>query len=247
MNITIVLPTYNEEKNIENLLRQLNQIRVPGYSLSVLIVDDNSPDGTGERVNAFMKQYSNVYLLSRVSKLGIGSAYVAGFVYAIETLKADYILQMDADLSHSPEYIPMLIAKLADGYNVVIGSRYTQGGSVAKDWPKIRYMNSKICNYWTKWILSLHSVKDRTAGFKIIDAAFIRNMQLSNFFTPNYSFQIALLYALYLQNARIVEVPIVFRQRSQGYSKMRPLDTIELLWHAIRLRNMQKGRLLYEC
>lgn len=244
-NIVIVIPTYNEIQTIIKLIREIGELSIRDYQLSVLVVDDNSPDGTANAVHTYASNHKYVYLLSRPEKNGIGAAYIAGFNHAISALGADYVMQMDADYSHSPSHIRSLLEKLSEGYSVVIGSRYTQGGKITKDWPKIRLANSKVCNYWTQWVLGIKDIDDCTSGFKIIEVSLLKRVRFELYFAHNYSFQIVLLYSLLLQQPKITEVPITFQLRTHGHSKMVPKDTAELLWHVIRLRVSKRHRLVH--
>ena len=213
MNTIIVTPTYNERKNIEELL---NTIFTIDSNYHVLVVDDNSPDDTGAIVKELQSNYSNLHLLSRVKKEGLGSAYVAGFKYALKG-NYDKIVQMDADMSHDPKDVVSLISEL-DNSDVVIGSRYISGINVV-NWPIRRLIISYGANIYTRLITGL-PVKDATGGFKCWKREVLESLDLDNVRSQGYSFQIEMTYRAWLQNFKIKEVPIIFVDRTIGESKM---------------------------
>ena len=213
MNTIIVTPTYNERKNIEELL---NTIFTIDSNFHVLVVDDNSPDDTGTVVKELQSNYSNLHLLSRVKKEGLGSAYVAGFKYALKG-NYDKIVQMDADMSHDPKDVVSLISEL-DNSDVVIGSRYISGINVV-NWPIRRLIISYGANIYTRLITGL-PVKDATGGFKCWKREVLESLDLDNVRSQGYSFQIEMTYRAWLQKFKIKEVPIIFVDRTIGESKM---------------------------
>ena len=213
MNTIIVTPTYNERKNIEELL---NTIFTIDSNYHVLVVDDNSPDDTGAIVKELQSNYSNLHLLSRVKKQGLGSAYVAGFKYALKG-NYDKIVQMDADMSHDPKDVVSLISEL-DNSDVVIGSRYISGINVV-NWPIRRLLISYGANIYTRLITGL-PVKDATGGFKCWKREVLESLDLDNVRSQGYSFQIEMTYRAWLQKFKIKEVPIIFVDRTIGESKM---------------------------
>ena len=213
MNTIIVTPTYNERKNIEELL---NTIFTIDSNYHVLVVDDNSPDDTGTIVKELQSNYSNLHLLSRVKKEGLGSAYVAGFKYALKG-NYDKIVQMDADMSHDPKDVVSLISEL-DNSDVVIGSRYISGINVV-NWPIRRLIISYGANIYTRLVTGL-PVKDATGGFKCWKREVLESLDLDNVRSQGYSFQIEMTYRAWLQKFKIKEVPIIFVDRTIGESKM---------------------------
>ena len=213
MNTIIVTPTYNERKNIEELL---NTIFTIDSNYHVLVVDDNSPDDTGTIVKELQSNYLNLHLLSRVKKEGLGSAYVAGFKYALKG-NYDKIVQMDADMSHDPKDVVSLISEL-DNSDVVIGSRYISGINVV-NWPIRRLIISYGANIYTRLITGL-PVKDATGGFKCWKREVLESLDLDNVRSQGYSFQIEMTYRAWLQKFKIKEVPIIFVDRTIGESKM---------------------------
>ena len=229
MNTIIVTPTYNERKNIEELL---NTIFTIDSNYHVLVVDDNSPDDTGTIVKELQSNYSNLHLLSRVKKEGLGSAYVAGFKYALKG-NYDKIVQMDADMSHDPKDVVSLISEL-DNSDVVIGSRYISGINVV-NWPIRRLIISYGANIYTRLVTGL-PVKDATGGFKCWKREVLESLDLDNVRSQGYSFQIEMTYRAWLQNFKIKEVPIIFVDRTIGESKMNRSVMLEAAIMIPRLR-----------
>ena len=229
MNTIIVTPTYNERKNIEELL---NTILTIDSNYHVLVVDDNSPDDTGAIVKELQSNYSNLHLLSRVKKQGLGSAYVAGFKYALKG-NYDKIVQMDADMSHDPKDVVSLISEL-DNSDVVIGSRYISGINVV-NWPIRRLIISYGANIYTRLVTGL-PVKDATGGFKCWKREVLESLDLDNVRSQGYSFQIEMTYRAWLQNFKIKEVPIIFVDRTIGESKMNRSVMLEAAIMIPRLR-----------
>ena len=229
MNTIIVTPTYNERKNIEELL---NTIFTIDSKYHVLVVDDNSPDDTGAIVKELQSNYSNLHLLSRVKKQGLGSAYVAGFKYALKG-NYDKIVQMDADMTHDPKDVVSLISEL-DNSDVVIGSRYISGINVV-NWPIRRLIISYGANIYTRLVTGL-PVKDATGGFKCWKREVLESLDLDNVRSQGYSFQIEMTYRAWLQNFKIKEVPIIFVDRTIGESKMNRSVMLEAAIMIPRLR-----------
>ena len=236
----VVLPTYNEADNITTVLDRIfdQQKHLPDVRLQVLVVDDSSPDGTAQRVSAYKEHQPNTHLLLRTEKEGLGAAYIAGMTHALDRLRPDIIMEMDADLSHDPDDIPRLITAVLEGYDFVIGSRYVKGGSIPSDWGLKRKMFSKSANAYLRTMLGIQKVKDCTGGFRAIRASTLEQIDLQDLQVKGYAFQIALLHAAMRSGARIGEVPIAFHDRTQGESKLRFKDMVELglivlpLWRA---------------
>ncbi|WP_432834204.1 polyprenol monophosphomannose synthase [Dactylosporangium sp. CA-092794] len=216
--ITVVVPTYNERDNLPQLVEQLAALSMP--NLRVLVVDDNSPDGTGEVADKLAAQSPNlVGVLHRTAKDGLGRAYIAGLSQALEE-GADVLIQMDADLSHPTSAVPAMIDALAgEGVGVVLGSRYVPGGSVAGEWPWHRKALSAWANFYVNAILRM-GVRDATAGFKAWHADTLRRIDIASIRSNGYSFQVEMNYRTVRQGLRIVEVPIRFSERTAGASKM---------------------------
>jgi len=234
MRVLVVLPTYNEAANIENVL---DRVRVALPEASVLVVDDDSPDGTAKIAEDFGDRRGNVEVLSRVAKLGLGSAYRAGFAWGLER-GYDVLVEMDSDLSHDPGALPSLIAPLEQGYEVCIGSRYVPGGSIP-NWSLPRRLLSKGGNLYANLLLGLH-VRDSTAGFRAYSATVLQRIDMSSVRAGGYGFQIEMTYRAIEAGARVREVPICFVDRELGTSKMSTFTVVEALglvtwWGALRV------------
>ena len=215
-NITIVVPTYNEAENLSQLVSALLSLDVS--KLSVMVVDDNSPDGTGEIAEALAAAHpGRVQVVHRSEKQGLGRAYLHGFAVAMDT-GADFIGQMDADFSHPPEKWPEMIAAM-DGVDLVVGSRYIPGGSVDRHWPAWRKFLSAFGNRYARTILQL-PIRDVTGGFRLYRRQMLARMPLERVRSNGYVFQVEMGYLAYRCGARFHEVPIYFADRRWGTSKM---------------------------
>lgn len=215
---TVVVPTYNERDNLPKLVELLAALEVP--NLHLLVVDDNSPDGTGDVAEKLaIDSPLSIGVLHRTEKDGLGRAYVAGMTRALAE-GADIVVQMDADLSHPAEVIPTMIRTLTTtDAAVVLGSRYVPGGAVASDWPWHRKALSAWANFYVNTILRL-GVKDATAGFKAWHARTLEAIDVASIHSNGYSFQVEMNYRTTSRGMRIAEVPIRFEERIEGVSKM---------------------------
>ena len=232
MKIIVIIPTYNEKENINEII---DAVLSQHESLEILIVDDNSPDGTADMVKKLQEKNSKIHLHQRAGKLGLGSAYREGYVIALEK-GADYIVQMDADFSHNPKYLLDMIA-MKDSADVIIGSRYIKGISVL-NWPLRRILLSYFANQYAKFITGV-KVEDLTAGFKFISRDALKRVDLSKVKSNGYGFQIEMNYAFHSTGSTIAETPILFMDREHGVSKMSKEIIIEALvgvW-AFRFKN----------
>jgi dolichol-phosphate mannosyltransferase len=225
---TVVIPTYNEHDTITALLQQI--LAYPQFR--VLVVDDNSPDGTGELVSTLAQDEPRVGLLARPGKLGLGTAYLAGFRRALAE-GAQFIFEMDADFSHDPSYLPRL-REAADRYDLVLGSRYVPGGGTT-DWGYLRQFISRGGNLYAGIILGL-PVVDATGGFRCYRREVLETISLDSVRSNGYSFQIEMVYRTLRAGFRIGEVPIIFPDRRVGQSKMSRRIVIEALINVWRLR-----------
>lgn len=216
--IVVVVPTYNERQSLPVLLGQLAALELP--NLHALVVDDSSPDGTGELADKLAAESGGTLgVLHRKEKDGLGRAYVAGMIRALAE-GAEIVIQMDADLSHPVSVIPTMVGVLTSSdAAVVIGSRYVEGGSTAAEWPMYRKALSSWANFYVNAILSLH-VKDGTAGFKAWRASALTAIDVASIDSNGYSFQVEMNYRAVKLGQRIVEVPIRFEERAEGASKM---------------------------
>ncbi len=230
MKSLVIVPTFNERQNIERLIEALLGLGIE--ELHVLVVDDASPDGTGEAVAKLAAENPRVHLLSRPAKLGLGSAYIAGFRWGLEN-GFDLLCEMDADFSHNPNDVPRLLAAAAD-YDVVVGSRYVLGVNVV-NWPLKRLLLSKGANWYTHWITGV-PVKDCTAGFVCWRRAVLESINLDHIISDGYSFQIEMKFRAWKKGFRLFEVPIIFIDRRWGESKMSKRIVYEAVWMVWRLK-----------
>lgn len=229
MRTLIITPTYNERKNVETLLERVAAI-VP--EAHILVVDDNSPDGTGDYIKEREAQEAWIHLLHRERKLGLGTAYCAGFAWALQH-NYDVVVQMDADLSHDPAQIPDLLALIED-YDLVLGSRYIKGVNVV-NWPLSRLILSWSANIYAKVITGV-KVKDLTGGFKCWRREVLASLDLESLRSEGYAFQIETTFRAHQGGYRIKETPIVFVDRTEGDSKMSRGIILEAVWMVIRLK-----------
>lgn len=209
----VIIPTYNEKENIERIT---NAVLDQDERLSVLVVDDNSPDGTGQIADRMAEENARVMVLHREAKSGLGQAYIAGFKYTLEK-GFDYIFEMDADFSHDPKYLPDFL-KTIENYDLVLGSRYIPGGGVV-NWPADRIMISKIGNIYARIITGM-PVADATGGFKCFRREVLEAIDFDEVRSNGYSFQIEMSFRAYKKGFRIKEIPITFKDREDGTSKM---------------------------
>ena len=233
--MVVVLPTYQEAANLPVIMNVLMELPLPG--LRVLVVDDNSPDGTGKLAEELADCYgrSRISVVHRQGKEGLGRAYLDGMTRAIRS-NAEIIVQMDADLSHGPEYLPgMLGTLLAADADMVIGSRYVVGASVGADWPWPRKALSGFANFYVRSLLRL-GIRDVTAGYKMWRASALEALGLSKVQSNGYSFQVEMNYRARLRGLKIVELPIHFADRAEGESKMSLKVQLESAVMPFRLR-----------
>jgi dolichol-phosphate mannosyltransferase len=225
----IIFPTYNERENIEGIVGAVLEV---DPRIEVLVVDDNSPDGTGELVVKLAESNEKVHLIHREKKMGLGSAYIEGFGYALRN-GYDYIFEMDADFSHDPQYIPDFLEKMKD-YGLVIGSRYIKGVNVI-NWPMKRLLLSYYANVYTRIVTGL-PLRDATGGFKCYRREILEGIDIGKVKSDGYSFQIEMSYKAWKKGYRICEIPIVFVDRQAGHSKMSKKIVREAIWMVWRLR-----------
>ncbi len=212
--VLIVMPTFNERQNVEIMS---GRIRESTPEADLLVVDDNSPDGTGDLADKLAEADQHVHVMHRTGKAGLGKAYIAGFTWGLER-GYDVIVEMDADGSHRPEDLPRLLAAISEGADGVIGSRWVPGGMVV-NWPRKREILSRGANIYTRVMLGF-GIKDATGGFRAYRAATLRKIDLANVESAGYSFQIDITIRVVRAGLRIVEVPITFVEREHGVSKM---------------------------
>lgn len=218
-HLTVVLPTYNEAKNLPVLLAAL--FKLPMNGLRVLVTDDASPDGTGVIAEELVALYGEdrISVVHRPRKEGLGRAYVDGMTRAIQA-GAEYVVQMDSDLSHGPEYIPQMLGSLlSTDADVIIGSRYVSGASIADDWAWYRKALSNWANAYVRALLRL-GIRDATSGYKLWRSSALREIGITDVHSNGYSFQVEMNYKAMKHGHKIIELPIHFTERSEGKSKM---------------------------
>ena len=239
--VAVIIPTYNERDNIEIITGRVRST-VPDAHL--LIVDDNSPDGTGEIADKLAGEDPHVHVLHRAGKAGLGAAYIAGFRWALEQ-GYGALVEMDADGSHQPEELPRLLAALAEA-DLVLGSRYVPGGAVL-NWARSRELLSRAGNTYARLMLGLE-LKDATGGYRVFRASTLRRIGLDDVDSQGYCFQIDLARRTIAAGLTVTEVPITFEERQRGASKMSRKIVLEALWRvtswgiAARLRPARRGR-----
>ena len=233
--ICFVLPTYNEEENIENIIKQILEeaVHQNAHTLSILVVDDNSSDDTQSIVKRLISLNQNIHLISGQKK-GLGDAYKRGFAFALDNLNADLIFQMDSDGQHDASLIPNFINHIEEGKDVIIGSRFIEGGTTP-DFSFYRLLMSKVGNLLVRYVGGITQVRDCTSGYRAIRASYLKKLDFSYLSTRGYSFQSSLICDLAWRGADIFEIPIEFSSRKGGDSKLALRDQIEFLLNIPRL------------
>jgi len=229
MNALVIIPTYNEKDNVIPLASHILKV---DSRLNILFIDDNSPDGTGKIVDDLALDNNHIHAMHRSGKMGLGTAYVEGFKYAIKN-NFDFVIVMDADFSHSPDELPLLEEK-APQYDIVVGSRYIKGVS-SVNWPFWRLALSYFANKYIRFVTGLN-VSDCTSGYKIYSRKVIEGINLDSIRSNQFSFQFEMLYRAHEKGFTIGEAPIIFYERQVGKSKMSFAIAFEALFLAVRLR-----------
>lgn len=241
LKVGVAIPTYNEKTNLQELIDRLLKVfennRIRSH---IVIVDDNSLDGTGQLADVLAQKHENISVVHRSGKLGLGSAYKEAFQLLLKDPGVGVVMEMDADLSHEPEYIPSILGKIEEGFDVVVGSRYCVEGAIDKEWAPMRRLISKSANFMTKMLVGLN-VKDATSGFRAYDSYALKTINLSKVRTNGYAFQIDMLHHCRNIGCEIAEVPIVFKERKHGASK---LGTIAILEFVKTLESSFTGRII---
>ena len=222
MKILAISPTYNEKKNIAELI---NRITLIPTEIDLLIIDDNSPDGTADIVKSYMVENKHIFILEREKKLGLGTAYCEGFKWALDK-GYDLIVQIDADLSHNPDDIPRMV-EMSKSADLIIGSRYIDGVNVI-NWPMRRLLLSYCANLYARIFIQF-SIKDSTGGFKCFKRDVLESIDLSKIYSEGYSFQIEMNFLTWIKGFKVLEIPIVFTDRTVGESKMNRAIVIEAI------------------
>ncbi len=233
MKVVIILPTYNERENIKKLIPKLEEEifpKIKNHSMEILVADDNSPDGTAEEVRSLMEKWENIQLSSGPKK-GLGAAYLRAMSYAIGKMEADVIFEMDADGQHDPTKIPEFLKKIEEGYDMTIGTRYSDGGSIPPNWPIHRKAFSIFGNLLVRIILMRFSIHDWTGGYRALKKeVFLKEREKLGPF-PTYTFQIAFLHKVVKDGFKIAEIPFHFTDRTLGRSK---LPAVEYIYNALK-------------
>ncbi|MCK4236449.1 MAG: polyprenol monophosphomannose synthase [Candidatus Krumholzibacteria bacterium] len=236
MEALVIIPTYDEKENIRNLI---TAVLGKGGGIEVLVVDDNSPDGTGDIVDSMAGADSRVHVIHREEKMGLGSAYITGFKWALANTDTKYVFEMDADFSHDPEAIPEFLEAIRDN-DLIIGSRYLEGITVV-NWPLSRLILSCGANIYTRIVTGL-PLKDSTGGFKCFRREVLEKLPLDRIRSDGYSFQIEVNFLCWKKGFRMKEIPIVFVDRRVGISKMSRKIVWEAAFMVWRLRFMSPRR-----
>lgn len=229
MKAIVVIPTYNESKNIIKMIDKIFSVQ---SDIDILVVDDNSPDGTGKLVKEKMQSTDKLHIIERAGKMGLGTAYLAGFKYALDS-GYGYIMEMDADFSHNPDEIPNFLKYIQD-YDLVLGSRYIKGVNVV-NWPLKRLLLSYFANLYTRIITGMR-IKDATGGFKCFRATVLSQINFDEVKSNGYSFQIEMTYRLWKKGAKVKEIPITFVDRMEGVSKMSKKIVYEAIFMVWKLK-----------
>lgn len=226
----VIIPTYNEIENIEAMARTVFSL---GTGFDLLVIDDGSPDGTGAKVKELQSEFPGLHLVERAGKLGLGTAYIAGFSWALER-GYDYICEMDCDFSHNPTDLNRLVAACKDGADMAIGSRYVTGVNVV-NWPMGRVIMSYYASAYVRCVLGI-PVRDCTAGFVCFTRKVLQTIDLQAVRMKGYGFQVEMKYSAHKLGFKVVEVPIIFTDRTQGTSKMSSGIFGEAFWGVLKMR-----------
>jgi dolichol-phosphate mannosyltransferase len=242
MKTVIIIPTYNEADNITKLVNYLEEKTFPAidkeFQMHILVVDDNSPDGTAKVVKDLQKKYKNLHLLINPKKQGLGAAYLKGMEKAVDEMKADLMFEMDADFSHDPNVIPYFLEQIQDGSDLVLGSRYMKGGSIPKDWGIHRKFLSLVGNNTIRLIITNFKIKDWTTGYRAIRTPVFQQLrhEMKRKEFSGYTFQIGFLHKTLRKGFKISEVPIQFVDRKFGKSKLGAEYVKNTLFYIITIR-----------
>ena len=231
MSNIVIIPTYKEKENVEAIIKAISSLSVP---FDILIIDDNSPDGTADIVKNLQLSFPNLFIIERPGKLGLGTAYITGFKWALEK-SYNYIYEMDADFSHDPrDLVRLSKACKEDGADVAIGSRYISGVNVV-NWPLSRVLMSYVASIYVRTITGMR-IMDTTAGFKCYKREVLENIKPDHIRSVGYGFQIEMKFTAWKLGYKIVEIPIIFTDRKLGASKMSGGIFNEALWGVLRMK-----------
>ena len=238
MKVVIIIPTYNERENIGKTLDKVFKYTklIKNHDFHVLVVDDNSPDGTGDVVKTYQKKYKNIELITG-NKQGLGVAYSRGMKYAMNKMNADVVFEFDADGQHDPIYIKDFMQKIDEGYDYVLGSRYVKGGSIPKEWGTHRKFISYFGSLFARIILGTPQVKDYTGGYKASRVkGFLDSIDLDYLLSKRYAYKITLLHRMLKKGAKTTEIPIHFKSREKNFSKSTIEDLFDSFLVVMKLR-----------
>jgi dolichol-phosphate mannosyltransferase len=234
--VCIVIPTYKERENLQRLIPTIQEVfssHELANSATILIVDDNSPDGTGQLAEEMAKRYGNIYVLHRAAKMGLGSAYKEGFTYALQKLNSDTVFQMDADLSHDPKHLPEFLAKLSEGYQIVVGSRKVPGGQTIER-SLYRRLTSSVANQLARHLCGI-KVHDSTSGYRAFTKGALQEVEYPSIKASGYAFQVEMLFKCQRKGLKIAEIPIVFTDRKMEETKLNRSEILNFLSICFRL------------
>lgn len=246
MKVVVLIPTFNEAENIGRMLDVLVTEEIPkikSHEMQVLVIDSKSPDGTGQIVKDKMKKYKQVSLLE-TEKGGLGADYVKGMKYAMGTMKADAVIELDADFQHDPQDVKRLIEAADKGADHVIGSRYIKGGSIPKEWGIHRKLMSFFGSLFARVVLFMFGVHDMTSGLKLSKTEYLKKVDLDNLYSKYYAYKIQITYELSKLGAGIKEIPIIFYERKEGTSKISRKDLIDSFLVVVKLRIRDSKRFI---
>lgn len=239
MKVVIIIPTYNEKENIGRLLDVLDKEfkKYPKHKFQILVVDDNSPDGTAEVVKKKKKQRSYIHLIVREGKLGLGSTYIEGFKHVLKKMDAEVVIEMDADFQHDPKDVIRFVNEIEKGTDYVIGSRFIEGGSIPREWQLYRKILSLGGSLFIKFVLGLFTLTDFTTGFKATRVkGCLDKLDFDTVLSEGFAYKIDLLYKMHKMGANIKEIPIVFGLRNRGDSKMERRNFMDSLKVVLTIR-----------
>jgi len=234
--VCIVIPTYKERENIQRLIPAIQGVLSShglADSATILIVDDNSPDGTGQLAEEMAQSYGNIHVLHRPAKMGLGSAYMEGFTYALQELNSEAVFQMDADLSHDPKYLPEFLSKLVEGYHVVVGSRKIPGGQTI-GWGLYRRLTSSVANQLARHLCGI-KVRDVTSGYRAFTQGALQEAEYPAIKAKGYAFQVEILFKCQRRGLKIAEIPIIFVNRKMEETKLNRGEMLNFLSTCLRL------------
>jgi len=238
--VVIVIPTYNEAKNVAPVTLALNQVfrQCQGYDMHILFVDDSSPDGTSKQIDKLIVKYPFVHILNNKRKGGLGHAYKKGFVVAIDKYHADIIFEFDADLQHDEKIIPAMLSSIASGADLVLGSRYIKGGGIPSTWPFHRKFLSVMGNQFIRFVMGNFRIHDWTTGYRALKTSVVKDIMgsMNNAAFHGYTWQIGFLVKTIQKGYKVAEVPFVFRDRTEGHSKLGPEYIFNTLRYIMKVR-----------